>query len=53
MSQTCQIVSVSPVLLAVTQPEVGRAQISSRIRSMFDVVYSWLKRSGGVGPILR
>ena len=46
MSQTCQVVSVSPVLLAVTQAEVGRAQISSRIRGMFDIVYSWLKSSG-------
>ena len=46
MSQTCQIVSVSPVLLAVTQADVGRAQISSRIRGMFDIVYSWLKSSG-------
>ena len=46
MSQTCKIVSVSPVLLAVTQADVGRAQISSRIRGMFDIVYSWLKSSG-------
>ena len=41
MSQTCQVVSVSPVILAVTQAELGRAQISSRIRGMFDIVYSW------------
>jgi effector-binding domain-containing protein len=43
MSQTCEVVSVSPVLLAVTQAELRRSEISSRIRGMFDIVYAWLK----------
>jgi effector-binding domain-containing protein len=46
MPQNCQIVAVSPILLAVTQAEVARSQISSRIRGMFDIVYSWLRTSG-------
>src|SRR5262245_34179651 len=45
MSQTCEVVSVSPVLLAVTEAELDRSEISSRIRGMFDIVYSWLKSS--------
>ena len=50
MSQACQIVSVAPVLLAVTQADVDRAAVSSRIRGMFDIVYSW-KKSAGVQQV--
>ena len=46
MSQTCEVASVAPVLLAVTQAELRRAQVPARIRGMFDIVYSWLKSSG-------
>ena len=40
---TNQVVSVEPVLLALTERELDRSEISSKIRSMYDVVYSWLK----------
>ena len=43
VTQPCGIVSVASVLLAVAQEDVERAQISSRIRPLFDVVYSWVK----------
>lgn len=46
MPPSCRVVSLSPVLLALTQEELPRAQIPVRIRSMFDVVYTWLKTSG-------
>lgn len=43
MPPTCELVAVSPVLLALTQEEVPRVQIPARIRAMFDVVYTWLR----------
>jgi effector-binding domain-containing protein len=43
MPPSCCVVSLSPVLLALTQEELPRGQIPKRIRGMFDVVYSWLK----------
>ena len=45
MSTTCRIVSVEPVLLAVTEAELARTEIPLRIRGMFDTVYSWLKHA--------
>ena len=41
----CEVVPVSPVLLALTQEEVRRSQISTRIRAMFDIVYTWLRNA--------
>src|SRR5262249_32561679 len=38
MSSTCSIVLIEPVVLAVTESEIPRAQIPLRILSMFDVV---------------
>lgn len=43
MSSACGIVSVEPVILAVTEKEVPRGQVPAHIRSMFDIVYSWLR----------
>jgi hypothetical protein len=43
MQPKCDVVSVSPVLLALTQEELSRSQIPVRIRGMFDIVYSWLR----------
>ena len=41
MQPTCEVVSVSPVLLALTQEDLSRSLIPVRIRAMFDVVYAW------------
>jgi effector-binding domain-containing protein len=43
VSPSCHVVSLSPVLLALTQEELARGQVPRRIRGLFDVVYSWLK----------
>jgi effector-binding domain-containing protein len=43
MQRKCELVSVSPLLLALTQEELRRVQIPMRIRAMFDVVYTWLR----------
>lgn len=43
MQPQCDVVSVSPLLLALTQEELPRSQISVRIRPMFDIVYAWLR----------
>ena len=43
MHPKCEVVSVSPVLLALTQEELPRLQIAARIRAMFDIVYAWLR----------
>ena len=43
MQPKCEIVSVSPLLLALTQEELPRSQIPVRIRGMFDIVYVWLR----------
>jgi len=43
MQTKCDVVSVSPVLLALTQEELPRSQIPVRIRAMFDIVYGWLR----------
>jgi len=45
MPEPCEVVSVSPVLLAVTQAEFFRSEIASKIRGMFDIVYAWLKNA--------
>ena len=45
MPPKCEIVAVSPVLLALTQAELARSQIPARIRGMFDVVYAWRRVS--------
>jgi effector-binding domain-containing protein len=45
MQAPCDIVSVSPVLLALTQEEVPRTQIPARIRAMYDIVYAWLREA--------
>ena len=41
MQPRCDVVSVSPLLLALTQAELPRSQISARIRGLFDIVYAW------------
>jgi len=41
MQPKCDVVSVSHVLLALTQEELPRSLISARIRGMFDIVYAW------------
>lgn len=43
MQPTCEVVSVTPVVLAVTQAEMPRSQIPVRIRGMYDVAYTWLR----------
>ena len=43
MQPKCDVVSVSPQLLAVVQEELARAQIPVRIRGLFDVAYAWLR----------
>src|SRR5258705_10715309 len=43
MDAKCDVVSVSPVLLALTHEELPRSQIPVRIRGMFDIVYAWLR----------
>jgi len=43
MKPTCEVVSVSPVLLALVEEEVLRSQIPQRIRPMFDIAYAWLR----------
>lgn len=41
MPPSCEIVSVAPLLLALTQEEVPRGQVAGRIRGMYDAVYAW------------
>ena len=43
MQPKCDVVSVSPLLLALTQEELPRSLIPARIRGMFDIVYAWLR----------
>jgi effector-binding domain-containing protein len=43
MAQICEIIPFAPVLLALTQTELIRSEISARIRGMFDITYSWLR----------
>ena len=43
MQPKCELVSVSPQLLALTQEELPRSQVPVRIRGMFDIVYVWLR----------
>ena len=43
MQPECEVASVSPLLLALTQEELPRSQVPVRIRGMFDVVYVWLR----------
>jgi hypothetical protein len=43
MQPKCDVVSVAPLLLALTQAELPRSQITARIRGMFDLVYAWLR----------
>jgi hypothetical protein len=43
MQPRCDVVPVSPLLLALTQEELPRTQIPVRIRGMFDIVYAWLR----------
>jgi effector-binding domain-containing protein len=43
MSDTPEITTIAPVLLALTEAELPRSEISARIRGMFDVAYSWLR----------
>ena len=43
MQPKCEIVTVSSVLLALTEEEVPRSEIPARIRKMYDVVYGWLR----------
>ena len=52
MTETCNIVTVAPVLLALTQAELARSEIAGRIRGLFDVTYSWLRTAEvrQVGP---
>jgi effector-binding domain-containing protein len=45
MQPECKVVSVSPVLLALTAEELPRAQIPVRIRGMFDIVYTWVRNA--------
>ena len=41
MSTSCQIVSVAPVLLALTEANLPRTELSSKILGLFDIVYAW------------
>jgi effector-binding domain-containing protein len=43
MQLICDVVAVSPLLLALTHEELPRSQIPARIRGMFDIVYRWLR----------
>ena len=43
MQPKCDVVSVSPLLLALAQEELPRSLIPVRIRGMFDIVYAWLR----------
>jgi effector-binding domain-containing protein len=43
MSETCHVVSASPVVLALAEADFARSEISLRIRGLFDIVYSWLR----------
>jgi effector-binding domain-containing protein len=46
MAHQCDIVTVEPVTLAVTDAQTKQAEIPSRIPPMFDIVYAWLRDSG-------
>ena len=43
MSVDCDIVTLAPVLLALTQAELPRSEIPARIRGLFDITYAWLR----------
>ena len=43
MTATCEIVTVAPALLALTQAKLLRSEIPERIRGLFDITYSWLR----------
>ena len=45
MRPECDVVFVSPLLLALTQEELPRSLIAARIRGMFDIVYAWLREA--------
>ena len=42
----CDIVSLEPVTLAVTEAFTKQSEIPARIRGLFDIVYAWLRESG-------
>ena len=46
MAHQCDIATVEPVTLAVTDAQTKQAEIPSRIPPMFDIVYAWLRDSG-------
>ena len=43
MPETCEVVTIESVLLALTEAELSRSEVSGRIRGMFDITYSWLR----------
>ncbi len=45
MSYTFDIVDIEPVVLAVAQARFMRSEVSSKLLSLFDIAYSWLKTS--------
>lgn len=42
----CDIVSVEPVTLAVTEAFTKQSEIPARIRGLLDIVYGWRRESG-------
>ena len=42
----CGLVTLDSVTLAVTEAFLKHSEIPARIRSMFDIVYGWLRESG-------
>lgn len=45
MSYTVDIVDIQPVILAVAETHLLPAEVSSKIRGLFDIVYKWLPTS--------
>lgn len=46
MTYRCDVVTVEPVTLAVTDAQTKQSEIPARIQPMFDIVYGWLRNSG-------
>jgi len=45
MQPACDLVSVAPLLLALTSEELPRSELPVRIRAMFDIVYAGRKEA--------
>ncbi len=48
MAYACDIATIQPVILAVTEVFTKQAEIPSRLPAMFDIVYAWSRDSGVV-----